>query len=380
MTSTLRLWFSWLFLATHSIFGNITKMIAAEHLTNHRETENFGRIIQNETRDSLHTAIGDHETQESIGGEADLHKHRGECSKNPGHTKFIPVDTFTIQNLPEGHRNYLLYKYIKAIAELTVRVSVQKVSPNRPEVWPKTNDPYPFYNNKTRLLRTGSGMVGYVKKSTSNVGYVKKFTSNGLKKENRQKTKYSKCWCKKCECSESPSGVWWEFDTVTAAHVVFDEIEANHTSLRLFYDTADSSLFLIDKVIVVDVNVEYDRCILKCVTCDQRLGEDLEKNWKHYANDVWRKVKSNYYKSRDVDKLTFIVSHPHGCSKQVSIGHWKDKVKVDEYRNKFTYTTCTCPGTSGAIVQCVGYSGVWYELVHSGFKSEYNYSGAGYVL
>ncbi|KAK0065710.1 hypothetical protein Bpfe_005143 [Biomphalaria pfeifferi] len=77
MTSTLGLWFSWLFQATHSILGNITKMIAAEHLNNHRETENFGRIIQNERRDSLHTAIGDHETQESIGGEAGLHKHRG---------------------------------------------------------------------------------------------------------------------------------------------------------------------------------------------------------------------------------------------------------------------------------------------------------------
>ncbi|KAH9500317.1 hypothetical protein Btru_073745 [Bulinus truncatus] len=54
--------------------------------------------------------------------------------------------------------------------------------------------------------------------------------------------------------------------------------------------------------------------------------------------------------------------------------------------NKFTYTTCTCPGSSGAIVHFVGYKdcvgGKWlYHHVHSGsLNSKLNCSGAGYVL
>ncbi|KAK6964601.1 hypothetical protein BgiMline_031840 [Biomphalaria glabrata] len=109
--------------------------------------------------------IGDHETQESEGGEADLHKHRGDCKKNPGHRQFIPVDTFTLKHLPEDLQDKDLYEYIKVIADLTVRVCLEMSSPDRPEFYPKTNRPYPFSNmSERRNLRTGSGKVWYVNK------------------------------------------------------------------------------------------------------------------------------------------------------------------------------------------------------------------------
>ncbi|KAI8780360.1 hypothetical protein BgiBS90_019554, partial [Biomphalaria glabrata] len=315
--------------------------------------------------------IGDHETQESEGGEADLHKYLVGCKKNPGHSQFIPVNTFTLKHLPEGYQDNDLYEYIKLIADLTVRVGVEMSSPGRPKFWPKTTQPYPFYSkSERRNLRTGSGSVWNVNKF-----------QDGVKQDGGYgDTDYTKCWCRKCEGSNSPSNVWWEFYVTTATHVVFDAIEANHTTLTLFYDRQDSQVVSVDKVSVVDVNIEYDLCRLNCVTCNTTLGNKLMGMDKHFEN-VWEKVWNKYIDSRSQHKLTFIVSHPHGCSKQVSVGQWKDRLEVGDY-SKLTYTTCTCPGSSGAPVHCLGYSDPWTlsELVHSGsFKSGLNYSGVGLV-
>ncbi|XP_055866373.1 uncharacterized protein LOC106050334 [Biomphalaria glabrata] len=314
--------------------------------------------------------IGDHETQESEGGEADLHKYLVGCEKNPGHSQFIPVETFTLKHLPEGYQDNDLYEYIKVIADLTVRVDVRMSSPDRPKFYPKTTQPYPFSNmSERRNLRTGSGRVWD----------VNKFQDGVRQDEGYGRTAYTKCWCRKCKDSNSPSNVWWEFIVTTATHVVFDDIEANHTTLRLFYDREDSQVVSIDKVSVRYVNIEDDLCVLKCVTCDKTLGNKLMEMYKHFKN-VLRKVYNKYFASRSQHKLTFIVSHPHGCSKQVSVGQWKDRLEVGRSRSKFTYTTCTCPGSSGAHVQRLGYRDwTWFDLVHSGsLKSGLNYSGVGH--
>ncbi|KAK6975818.1 hypothetical protein BgiMline_022202 [Biomphalaria glabrata] len=313
---------------------------------------------------------GDHETQESEGGEADLCKHFVRCKKNPGHKQFIPIDTFTLKHLPEGHQDNDLYEYIKVIADQTVRVNVKMKSPHRPKFWTDSFQHYPFYNMRNiRNLRTGSGRVLYVNK------YQDKVRKDG----DIPCSDYKKCWCRNCEDSDSPSNIWWEFYVHTATHVVFDEIEAEHVTIRLFYNRDDSPAFSFDKVNVVNANIACDLCWLKCVTCDKTLGEKMMKIWKNYKI-VWKNVATKYKKSRDIHKLTFIVSHPHGCSKQVSFGQWKDKLKVGA-RTKFTYTTSTCPGSSGAYVQCVGYNDVWgrFGFVHSGSKAGLNYSCAGRV-
>ncbi|KAK0067080.1 hypothetical protein Bpfe_003815 [Biomphalaria pfeifferi] len=68
--------------------------------------------------------IGDHETQESEGGEADLHKYLVGCKKNPGHSQFIPVETFILKHLPEDLQDKDVYELIKATADLTVRCHI----------------------------------------------------------------------------------------------------------------------------------------------------------------------------------------------------------------------------------------------------------------
>ncbi|XP_055866371.1 uncharacterized protein LOC106061161 [Biomphalaria glabrata] len=335
----------------------------------HHFTSDQSKVQSDEVEGPL---IGKHETQESEGGEADLHKHLVGCKKNPGHRQFIPVDTFNLKHLPEGLQDNDLYEYIKVIADLTVRVDVRMSSPDRPKFYSKTTQPYPFSNmSERRNLRTGSGRVWYVN-----------MFQDGVWQDGRiGPTDYTKCWCRKCEGSNSPSNVWWEFDVNTATHVVFDAIEANHTTLRLFYDRHDSQVVSVDKVSVGYVNIDYDWCVLNCVTCDKTLGNKLIEMFKHFEN-VWEKVWDKYSASSPSHKLTFIVSHPHGCSKQVSVGQWKDRLEVGS-RYKFTYTTCTCPGSSGAHVHCLGYRDLWTwsELVHSGsIKPGLNFSGVGYVL
>ncbi|KAK6975832.1 hypothetical protein BgiMline_022217, partial [Biomphalaria glabrata] len=314
--------------------------------------------------------FGDHETQESEGGEADLHKYLVGCKKNPGHSQFIPVNTFTLEHLPKEYQDTDLYEFIKVVADLTVRVDVKMTSSDRPIFWPKTTRSYPFYNiSDTRSFRTGSGRVWL----------VNKFCDGFTQDEDNGSTDYTKCWCRKCEDSDSPRNVWWQFIVITATHVVFDDKEANQTTLRLFYDTDDSRVVNIDTVNINYIDIEYDRCMLNCVTCDNGLGERLSNLWKYYEN-VWEKLTVKYCDSTSKHKLNFIVSHPHGCSKHVSIGQWKVKIDVDG-RSQFTYTSCTCPGSSGAHVQCVGHnegSCWWFNLVHTGsLKSGLDYSGAG---
>ncbi|KAI8761543.1 hypothetical protein BgiBS90_030575, partial [Biomphalaria glabrata] len=220
-----------------------------------------------------------------------------------------------------------------------------------------------------RNLRTGSGRVRY----------VYKFQDGVKQNESIGHTDYTKCWCRKCKVSDSPSNVWWEFNVHTATHVVFDDIEANHTTLRLFYDSDGSPMVSVNKVSVKYVKMEHDLCVLNCVTCDKNVGYKLMEIFKHCEN-IWEKVW-NKYSDRYQHKFLFIVSHPHGCSKQVSVVQWKDRLEVGEHRSKFTYTTCTCPGSSGAYAHCLlYYRSTWFNIVHSGsLKSGLNYSGVGRV-
>nr|KAI8743072.1 hypothetical protein BgiMline_021481 [Biomphalaria glabrata] len=364
-------------MSTSHIIGQTSKKLESENKNedlnlNNKSSDEFEvPDDQNnaQSEDNENRLIGDHETQESEGGEADLHKYYIGCKKNPGHSQFIPIDTFNMKHLPEGYQDLELFEFIKAEADLTVRINVLKTSPGRPKIWPKTTRPYAFYDIRGKSnLRTGTGRVCDVYKF-----------QDGVRQDGRVGfTDYMKCWCTQCQGSDSPSNVWWEFDVFTATHVVFDDDEATYTTLRLFYNRDDSPVVIIDKVSLESANIEYDRCLLKCVTCDQVLGSNLRKLWGHYEN-VWEKVLKKYTNSRNKHKLLFIVSHPHGCSKQVSVGHWKEKLEVGA-KTKLTYTTSTCPGSSGAHVQCVGYFDGWSDLVHSGsFNSELNYSAPGRV-
>ncbi|XP_059153048.1 uncharacterized protein LOC131938842 [Physella acuta] len=280
--------------------------------------------------------------------------------KNPGHKKFVPVNQLSLEHFPSGYHDNDVYDLTKALADLTVRIAVKLTSPDRPEFVPDTKDLYPCYNTRGQnSLRTGTGRVWYVTKYTE-----------GMDQTLRT---YRTCPCPECDHSDTRSKVWWEVDVVTARHVVFDSREARQSSCRLWFDDDKSPVVKIYGWKVGGSNTEGDSCWLYCVTHDVDVADKLEEMVRRF-DDLWDKVEDKYKSRRDVDKLTIILSHPHGCSKQVSVGQWVDRQWVGNL-TRYTYTTCTCPGSSGAMVYRLGW-GQWSNHPHSGANSSgLNYSG-----
>ncbi|XP_059152044.1 uncharacterized protein LOC131938144 isoform X2 [Physella acuta] len=247
--------------------------------------------------------LGNHEAEMCYGGEADLHKHVTGCKKNPGHKDFIPLKDFNASCLPSRyHDDDLMSETIKTLAALTVQVKTKFTSLERPEFYPGTQVPYPCYNDRGSLvMRLGTGRVWRAKKYTESDGW-------------------GTCRCAKCQVSATPSKVWGEVHVVTATHVVFDDSEARQTRCVLGFDDNKSPVVSLDGWEVRGgTNIERDWCRLSYVTCDLKLVDDLDKMWRRF-DGLCRDVRNKYGRFDDVDKLTVIVSHPHGCPKQVSVG------------------------------------------------------------
>ncbi|CAG5132234.1 unnamed protein product, partial [Candidula unifasciata] len=285
------------------------------------------------------------ECEYSYGGEADLHRHYERCQKNPGHKNFIPVDKFSIEYLPEDYRDKEVVDYIRAVSDLTVRVSVGYVSEKRPETVPNTNKPYPCYSVRGQCrLTVGTGFVRSVDVFTSDLGHH--------------------CGCKDCLNSSTPEMNFAIVEVITATHVVFDGLEGEHTTCHLFFDrggTPDtcSGVVTLPGMSNVFNNVPEDCCFMYHYTHDLDLARKLLQTTQQMyrlsyilTNDnkfYFRIVKQN----RDVlDKqpLLFLVSHPHGCSKQISLGYVTSAHKFNDAIVNLFYNTATCPGSSGAHV------------------------------
>ncbi|KAH9500321.1 hypothetical protein Btru_073752 [Bulinus truncatus] len=374
---------------------------------------------------------GVHEMQVSEGGEADLHKHFNDCQKNPGHENFISYEKFSLDDIPESHRDPDLFEFIKVVADLTVRLAVKKISADRLQFWPDTDVPYPFYKGGKSDLsecdlsidgdspRYGSGQINEV---------IQFFQGIGKDRHGKERSRdYKTCICKQCLNSENPSKVWWEIVVRTATHVVFNEEEASHTSCRLFFDSQKSKLVKIDDMKLLEVNIVQDWCLISYVFCGNLEYRDALLNKVSQRVDLWKKVCQKFQKSEPSpaklddedlfksvtsheekyskankfqikkwspgDNLTFIVSHPHGSSKYISFGFCERSYLLGQFDKdldltKLIYTTPTCPGSSGAAVRCVGL-GVGH--VHSGTLPDdtdnydeilpkgWNYSGVSLV-
>jgi hypothetical protein len=116
-----------------------------------------------------------------------------------------------------------------------------------------------------------------------------------------------------------------------------------------------------------------------CVSHDLALAERLKKMvkhrdeldkgvyYKHFPLEHEKKNISSPNKVSDaLDNLVIIVSHPHGCSKQISVGKY---IHTDHIDLSLQYTTATCPGSSGAPVIVLmdgGYSYWFNNFVHCG--------------
>ncbi|XP_059145795.1 uncharacterized protein LOC131932920 [Physella acuta] len=272
---------------------------------------------------------GHHEAEICCGGEADLHKHYNSCKKNPGHVNFIPVNDFNLDHLPSPYHDVIVLEQIKALSALTVLIKVKYTSLERPESAPCFSGQYPFYNTRgSDVLRTGTGRVWRVAKYT-------------------ESDKLGTCPCDKCKHSDTPNKMWGEVCVVTATHVVFDDSEVKQTMCVVGFDDNKSPGVKLEGWDVRWAIIESDFCEFTCVSCDLELLDELDKMLQHFK-DLCKKVKDKYGTVDDVDKMAIIVSHPHGCPKQVSVGRWTHQHERSTY-------TCICPGSIGAWVYMPGY-------------------------
>ncbi|XP_059144684.1 uncharacterized protein LOC131931835 [Physella acuta] len=306
------------------------------------------------------TVLTDHcEAEVCEQGEAELPGRLVSCTKNPGHADFLSVADFSSSHLPEVYQNSRLHDVIDALAGITALIKVYYTSLARPEFHPSTNSPYPCYHYRgSDVLRTG----------TARLSQVQKFAS----------VKYRHpCRCHKCQRSTHPSRTWGTVEFFTATHIVFDSTEACRATCVLGYDTPDSTLTYIDGWRVSTADVKDDWCVLTCVTCDTKLLERLQELKSQFNQLCWREQGS--LKSLEEErKLTIIVSHPHGGPKRISLG--RQTQRLVQYNGghkctKYTYTTGTCPGSSGAPVYTAGEERFMYPLAHSGAGPGGNYSG-----
>ncbi|KAH9487936.1 hypothetical protein Btru_067275 [Bulinus truncatus] len=300
--------------------------------------------------------------------EADLHKHFQHCPKNPGHTEFIPFEHFTQDKLPSNYQEENLFEFINNLAAVTVKLEVKMTSTDRPQFWPNSKYPFPNYSLRGKPnMRVGTGRVWRV-------------SPQFHRPEESGVSNY--CTCMKCKSWGNPSEVWWLIQIMTARHVVFDETEAVKTKCLLFYDRNNSKPTVLygDAVSNENINIEEDCCYLSCKTCDMDLADMMEHRI-YRIESLMLELHRKYSSLRNDGRRVIIVSHPHGCPKQISIGRWIQNYRVTDYIWKYSYTTSTCPGSSGATVYILGYQDKWMHHVHCGqlhsSNGEVNYSGAG---
>ncbi|KAI8786426.1 hypothetical protein BgiBS90_013784, partial [Biomphalaria glabrata] len=250
------------------------------------------------------------------------------CKKNPNHTQFISLNNFGLKHLPSSCRGDDLHELIKAVSRLTVRIAVENVSHQRPQFW-LDGQRLPGYR-----VRFGSGRIEHVTRCTG--------------------SRNNACPCKECRVSLSPKQSWGLVRVSTATHVVFDDLEAKHTTCRLFYDNETSPVVDLEVIKVDTSDVKSDVCKLICVSCDMSLVTQLEQMVDSFISS-WEKAFDHYYEDEIFaqEKLAVIVSHPHGYYKHISIGHWKEnflETGNETVLKRFTYDTPTCPGSAGAYV------------------------------
>ncbi|GFO08392.1 hypothetical protein PoB_003489700 [Plakobranchus ocellatus] len=306
--------------------------------------------------------VGYHEVSYECG--TDLQKRLIDCPKYSNHSCYTPLQKFTLDKLPKGYRDPDIYKFVKVQAELTVRVVSTITSASRP-------DGYAFHEFKGQgRPRFGTGFIQYMY---------------------RDDTRSNKtCPCPECIRSGNPKKEYYKIKVRTATHVVFNKEESLGTYVELYFDGFEGSHVkrLYGESVAFGA-IQGDWCDIRCVSHDIKLCEHIKEVWGQWR---WLETKINSkYQHEDEEgrRLVVVVSHPHGCHKQVSIGHWLERYVVDHCRGwencVYTYDAPTCPGSSGAPIWILGkmkWAGFFGRHPHSGRTAEgegegFNLSGVG---
>nr|KAI8726123.1 hypothetical protein BgiMline_034729 [Biomphalaria glabrata] len=122
------------------------------------------------------------ETQDVEDFENDPEANEKVVRRTPAMHLSILVNEFTMNHLPEKYKNEDFHECILQLAKLVIKLSVGKVSPERPKEWPVTQQPYPYYGCQ-RKLRMGTARVEQV---------IQHFDGKRV------------CECQKCKTSRAP--------------------------------------------------------------------------------------------------------------------------------------------------------------------------------
>ncbi|CAL1536542.1 unnamed protein product [Lymnaea stagnalis] len=282
--------------------------------------------------------------------------HRSECTKNPGHFAYFPINGIKEEQIPSKCRHPEFIKFLNLLAILTVRIVISVTSRDR-----NRNDPAlrPTPGTNERRYRTGTGFVSLTEHDDLP-------GQNDPLDDNHRRTwgnikKYVKTLVKK-----NKELIYVE----TNRHLVFNDEEAANTTVEFFYDDpGQKGVKVIRGVGVIHSKIIGDhRSILVCQTSDHDLLHQLNRTREEaleLAERLPRRAKEA------MCKKLFIINHPHGGEKVLSYG---DSVMVkydlqkdsrgrfnmtklnnpqqvadkDNVRKVLLYAADTCEGSSGA--------------------------------
>ncbi|GFO31962.1 hypothetical protein PoB_005846700 [Plakobranchus ocellatus] len=274
------------------------------------------------------------------------------CEKNPGHANFIPISEFGFAQLPEKYRTQNIVDIVKTMATLTVKLVVRKATVGRPGG---------FCFSLREEVHVGSGWVIDVCKSDAPCTGCPDCIPREEEEEETAKDKEN----------------WYYIVLVTANHVVYTPDESEATEVQFFYDDKscrkDKRMKSVHGTFILQSKTVQDWCVLSCTTHDVGLATVLKNNVEQLRDMVVTEAKRNdpcdshsSSSPDEPDHFCIMVSHPHGQPKMVTMGElqqidrgdknkWGRRILSEESRLSFlespiSYTTHTCPGSSGAPV------------------------------
>uniref|UniRef100_A0A0B7ADA1 Uncharacterized protein n=1 Tax=Arion vulgaris TaxID=1028688 RepID=A0A0B7ADA1_9EUPU len=304
---------------------------------------------------------GTYETEVCVAGRIELPRIKDVCAKNPDHREFIYVDDLSLHHLPEKYQKDNILEMIKLYSALTVCLFVECTSNSRPLTFPDSKKSYPFFSLRgTTATRTGTGSIELIH-------------------EYNQDTTNKRCYCEECKVSGDPKTEWGKIIIQTGKHVVFNEEEGEKTVIEIFYDSEKRDKVHKLQGHVKDTDIKTDWCLIYCPTHNMELVTMLQLKQHAFAE-----LRKELYQQYRLEKpnLVVIASHPHGCCKHISIGRLTDREIIgDSKYTRYSYTTATCPGCSGARVWILAEFEEcrWACHIHSeAFLSGVNRSGVGW--
>ncbi|KAH9496524.1 hypothetical protein Btru_043275 [Bulinus truncatus] len=264
------------------------------------------------------------------------------CTKNPGHVKFYPVQTFSTKLLPACyHHDPDISKLVHVISDLTAKLEVYYISQNRPkviQVTPNVRAPYPLSdeNGFTNDPECGTGIVSEVVETDGS----------------------------------------WNIHINTCRHVVFDNLEAQHTMCTLSFEFSvfPSVKLRARKVILYDN--ENDVCQIMCTITDKNLAMQLKQLTNDFGK-LGQRVFNLYKRVKGCERQIIIVSFPHAISKHVTIGTFASEPSAGA--RAISYNTDTCPCCSGAYLLVLGGDSFLNTYLHRGSRNNgINFSTDGF--